>query len=78
LCHFLFQSPRGNGAKWVDEDVAVTSYRLKQTDNTTLIEEYNPRSEMITVHEIVQITDNELQMIDKGDTERKIKVYKRK
>jgi hypothetical protein len=55
-------------SKWIDDDIAVTRYRFKQTGNQTMIEEYNARTNVLSVSEIVPVNDNELQvkMIDNG------------
>jgi len=74
LCHYLLQTK--NGDQWVDSEIAVTRYRLKQMDDKTIMEEYNVRSNVITVSEIEQVND-ELHVKNMGEAESKIKVYKR-
>ena len=69
LCHYLFQTKEGD--KWIDNDIAVTRYRFKQVDNKTIIEEYNARSNSVTVREIEKNND-EVKVTDNG----KIKIYR--
>jgi len=81
LCHYLFQSKSDDTDKWDDFDIAVTRYRFKQIDNKLIFEEYNARTNVLLVSEIVKINDNELQitLIDSRDSEsqNKVKTYHR-
>ena len=81
LCRYLFQKLRNDKDEWIDEDIAVTRYRFKQIDRKTIIEEYNLRTNVLSVSEIVVISDNELQVTEmdngNGKSENKIRVYQR-
>jgi hypothetical protein len=74
LCHYLFQTKQHDKDKWIDDDIAVTRYRFKQVAGRTIIEEYNVRTNVLSVGEITLINDNELQI--NKDTD-KVRVYKR-
>jgi hypothetical protein len=79
LCHYLFQTKKSE-KEWIDEDIAVTRYRLKRVDNKTIIEEYNSRSNVLSVSEIEKINDDGLKVkiLDNGrGLEDKIKSYRR-
>jgi hypothetical protein len=67
LCRYFFQTKRGEN-EWVDDDIAVTRYRLKQVDSKTIIEEYNVRSNELTVSEIVLVNDElQVKAIENGE-----------
>jgi len=68
LNRHVFQSKRGN-TDWVDEDIAVTRFRIKQINNKTIIEEYNARTNTLSLSEVAKISDNEIKIspIDNGN-----------
>ncbi|MDR2234311.1 MAG: hypothetical protein LBE56_14460 [Tannerella sp.] len=67
LGHYAFQTKRGD-TEWIDEDFAVTRFRIKEINNKTMMEEYNVRTNTITLAEIMLLDDNKLQVkaIDNG------------
>ena len=70
----MYHTKKGE-KEWIDEDIAVTRYRFKQMDNKTIIEEYNARSNELSVSEIVLVNDDELQV--KGMESGDVKIYRR-
>jgi len=74
LCRYLFQTKKGD-KEWVDDDIAVTRYRFKQMADKTIMEEYNVRSNVISVNIIALANDDELHIKAIGDDE--IKIYRK-
>ena len=69
LCKYVFQTKKND---WVDEHIAVTRYRFKQMDSKTIIEEYNARSNVLTVSELTLINKDEMHVKTNDDGEIKI------
>ena len=80
LCRYVFQTQQKDSDEWLDDDIALTRYRFKQIDGKTILEEYNARTNVLSVSEIMYISDNEIQVriiTNKGVAADKVKIYKR-
>jgi hypothetical protein len=81
LCRYLFQTKADGTNQWIDDDIAVTRYRFKQSGSQTLIEEYNVRTNTLSVNELTLLDNNELQTkaINNGsaDFADKIRIFRR-
>ena len=72
LCRYVFQTKKNN---WVDDSIAVTRFRFKQMDSKTIIEEYNVRTNTLTVSEVTLISNDEMHVKTIDNAE--IKVFRR-
>lgn len=81
LCSYLIQKRNTVTNQWDDYNIAVTRYRMKKIGDKTILEEYNSRTNILTVGEIEKINDNEIhvKIIESGDPKDsgKIRIYKR-
>ena len=82
LSKYLIQAPGKKTGEMYDYDITVARHRLKQTDSTIIIEEYDSRNNTLLAGEIIKINDDEMQLkiigSEKPELQNKIRHYTRK